>query len=116
MALSVPPTIVEAGSRIVGPFNCKDMTGFQCCLLIKHEVRDADINGRAIQCHLDYAYSSCKKEWRIETEESRKVLIYATHNDKVSADPMVSGSWPQCEKAAAAAVVADEHLIVGLFI
>ena len=44
------------------------------------------------------------------------MLIYETHNDKVSGDPVVSALWPQCEEAAAAAVVADEHLIVSLFI
>ena len=54
------------------------MTGFDCCLVIKHKVRDADINGRAIQCHLDYEETTCKKKWPLETEESKKVLMYAT--------------------------------------
>lgn len=97
-ALNEPPEISAAGSRTIGPFDCRGMTGFDCCLLIKHKVRDADINGRAIQCHLDYEETTCKKKWWLETEESKKVLIYANHNEMVSEDPVISGSWPQCDE------------------
>lgn len=99
--LSEPPVIAEAGSRTIGPFNCKGLTGYDCCLLIKHQVRDADINGRAIQCYLDYEETTCKRKWWVESEEDyegKKVLIYANHREMVSEDPRITGSWPMCDE------------------
>ena len=96
-ALNEPPIIHAAGSRIIGPFDCRGMTGFSCCLVIKHFVRDSDLNSRSVQCHLDYDSTTCKKKWWLATETSKKVLIYANHNEMVNRDPMISGSWPQCD-------------------
>lgn len=97
LCLNEPPTIAAAGLRTIGPFDCREMTGFDCCLSIKHMVRDADIHGKAIQCHLDYDESTCKKKWWLATDTSKKVLIHANHNEMVSLDPVISGAWPQCD-------------------
>lgn len=39
-ALAEEVTIEAAGTRSIGPFNCTGMTGNDCCLMIKHKVRD----------------------------------------------------------------------------
>ena len=98
LALSEPPSITPAGARTIGPFDCRGMTGTSCCLRIKHEVRDADMYGRAIQCTLGYKESTCKAQWWLETDTSKKVKIYANANEMVREDPMIEGSWPQCEE------------------
>lgn len=41
--------VEEKGDRNIGPFDCRGLTGFGCCLLVKHSVVDADVDGRAIQ-------------------------------------------------------------------
>ena len=64
-ALNGPQPAVEGeGERNIGPFDCRGLTGFGCCLLVKHSVRDADVDGRAIQCWLEYHPSTCKDKWR----------------------------------------------------
>ena len=96
--LSLTYTITEAGLRRLGPFNCRGLTGFSCCLLIKHQVRDSDYNGRAIQCHLDYEGSTCKKHYA-DVETAKKVLIHENEYEKVSQVPYIQGSWPSCQAA-----------------
>lgn len=98
LALSEPPSIAPAGPRTIGPFDCRGLTGTSCCLRIKHEVRDADIYDRAIQCTLGYKETTCKAQWWIESDTSKKVKIYANANEMVREDPMIEGSWPQCEE------------------
>ena len=71
------------------------MTGFECCLLIKHKVRDLDMHGRAIQCHLDYDKTTCKKKYLME-QANKKVFIYANHKDYVSKEPKITNTWPTC--------------------
>ena len=45
-ATSEDAVIPPAGNRVIGPFSCKGMTGFKCCLYIKTQVPDADVNDR----------------------------------------------------------------------
>ena len=52
-ALSTPKSIAPAGNRTLGPWNCQGLTGISCCSMIKHEVRDADIHGNALQCWIE---------------------------------------------------------------
>ena len=73
-------TIEEEGDRNIGPFDCRGLTGFGCCLLVKHSVRDADVDGRAIQCWLEYHPSTCKDKWRRD------------HGDGVGGSSSKSGS------------------------
>lgn len=95
-ALAEPGPIEPAGMRTLGPFDCKALSGFACCLLIKNAVRDRDVHDRAIQCMLDYEETTCKKKWWIEGEHTKKVLIHANDNRKVTQTPMVTGSWAAC--------------------
>lgn len=95
-ALAETPVIVPAGPRVLEPFDCKGMNGFHCCVKIKHLVRDADANGKAIQCFLDYEESTCKKQWWREIVAKKRVMVYENHNKRVSKAPKIEGSWPSC--------------------
>jgi len=94
--LAEPAVIEDPGPRMVGPFNCAGMTGYECCLIVKHQVRDSDVNGNAIQCHLDYDVTTCKKKYELEQLDNKKVYIYANHKYFVSKDPKVSNTWSTC--------------------
>ena len=94
--LSTTFDIETSGPRVLGPFNCAGMTGYECCLVAKHQVRDSDVNGRALQCHLDYDVTTCKKKWELDQADNRKVWIYANHKYFVSKDPKVSNTWQTC--------------------
>ena len=93
--LAMEPIIEEPGMRVLGPFNCAGMTGYECCLSIKHQVRDSDAHNRAIQCHLDYDMTTCKKKYELEQME-RKVWIYANHKYFVTREPKVTNKWTTC--------------------
>lgn len=54
--------IPDAGGRNIPAFDCRCLSGYSCCLLIKATVRDADIYNKAIQCHLNYAEGTEKHE------------------------------------------------------
>lgn len=94
--LAEPAVIEEAGARVLGPFNCAGMTGYECCLIVKHQVRDSDTSGKAIQCHLDYDVTTCKKKFELEQSDNKKVYIYANHKYFVSKDPKVTNTWSTC--------------------
>ena len=94
--LSTTYEIESSGPRVLGPFNCAGMTGYECCLLAKHQVRDSDVNGRALQCHLDYDDTTCKKAYELDQAEHRKVWIYANHKYYVAKDPKISNTWDTC--------------------
>ena len=91
------PTVIEsAGPRVLEPFNCAGLNGFDCCLLIKKTVTDSDVNGKSIQCFLDYDESTCKKEWWREILEVKRVMIYENDLGFVNQLPIVEGAWPSC--------------------
>lgn len=90
--LSTPSGIADAGVRIIPAFNCTGLTGFACCLSIKHQVRDADESGRAIQCFLEYSEGTAKKEY-YNVHTSRKIQIYANGNGYTKWDPKLIGNW-----------------------
>ena len=94
--LAEPAVLSDPGPRVIGPFNCAGMTGYECCLIAKHQVRDSDANGNAIQCHLDYDVTTCKKKYELEQLDNKKVYIYANHKYFVSKNPKVSNTWSTC--------------------
>ncbi len=63
------------------------MTGVDCCLMIKHEVRDVDKNNNAIQCYLDYTPGTTKYN---EQQYASKVRIFETTDGHVSETPAVT--------------------------
>mgnify|MGYP000260908250 CR=1 FL=1 len=89
MASTIDP--VDPGPRTLGPWDCKGLTGVLCCAMIKHSVRDADVNGRAIQCwinpvsgeHAVVTPTACE-------EDLTKVCIYETIDGKVDATPILA--------------------------
>lgn len=86
--------IPEAGSRQLAPqgWDCSGLTGYNCCLMIKALVPDADIYGNAIQCHLNYDESSMKKKFF--DSRGKKVFIFANGNNIVRKTPKLVGNWP----------------------
>lgn len=90
--LSTDPGLAGAGSRMLPPFNCTGLTGYSCCLLIKHTVRDADVDNKAIQCFLEYAEGTVKAEVYNE-KTSKKVMIQSDGNGFVRREPKIVGNW-----------------------
>ncbi len=62
------------------------MTGVDCCLMIKHEVRDIDNQNNAIQCYLDYKPGTLKY---YEQQYASRVRIFETHDGYVAETPVV---------------------------
>ncbi|KAL9182816.1 hypothetical protein ACHAXT_004095 [Thalassiosira profunda] len=91
--LSSSVTIEAPGERSLGPFDCTGLTGRNCCLMIKHKIRDADTGGRAVQCYLDYAEGTVKREALLNSR-GKKVFIYTNHNGRITKEPKVVGDWP----------------------
>ena len=94
--ISAPTVIEPAGPRVLRPFDCAGLNGYDCCLLIKKTVADSDVNGKSIQCFLDYEESTCKKEWWREILEQKRVMIYENDLGYVNKDPIIEGAWPSC--------------------
>ncbi len=91
---TLPPGGESAGERTIEPIDCTGLTGENCCLLVKLKVRDSDLNGKAIQCTLNYVETSTKKQyWK--NLRGKKVHIFANHNGKVSKIPQIVGDWPK---------------------
>ena len=80
------PEQLEPGDRQVGPWDCSGMSGVDCCLMIKHEVRDIDEHNHAIQCYLDYQPGTQKY---YEQQYNSRVRIFENHEGKVSQVPYV---------------------------
>ena len=57
-------------------------------------VPDSDIYGKAIQCFLNYVEGSAKQSY-IGNSRGKKVHVFANHNEIVSKEPKVAGSWPK---------------------
>ena len=93
-ALAESATIAQSGKRTIGPFDCSGMTGYSCCLMIKHQVRDSDTKGRAVQCYLDY-HETTEKYKALLNARGKKVFIYENHNGVVTKDPKIVGDWPK---------------------
>jgi len=91
-AMAAPEVIEPAGARSIGPWDCKHMTGFHCCMMIKKDVRDSDQQGRAIQCHVEYKSGTGKQaaEYQIT---SKKIQIHADRNMMTKKEPKVVGNW-----------------------
>ena len=87
-------TIADAGLRDLGPWNCTGLTGMNCCLKIKLDVRDSDANHKAIQCQLIYDEGSEKEKWWLNSR-GKKVFIFPNHNDFVRKVPEIVGDWPK---------------------
>ena len=85
---------VETTTRNIGPWDCTGMTGPDCCLMIKHKIRDSDNKGRAIQCYLDYAEGTEKQKAYLNAR-GKKVFIFEDHRGHISKEPKVVGDWPQ---------------------
>ncbi len=60
------------------------MSGVDCCIMIKHEVRTLDEHGHAIQCYLDYKPGTRKY---YEQQLNQRVRIFANHLGEVSQTP-----------------------------
>lgn len=95
--LNSPDDIPEAGPRMIAPISCAGLTGPHCCLKVKKTVRDRDKNHKAIQCFMDFAEGTIKKNMFKNLHKGKKVMIYANHNDKVSKHPKITGSWKDVE-------------------
>lgn len=91
-ALSEEVVVAEAGPRTLGPYDCTGLTGFSCCLMIKHIVRDSDQSGRSIQCFLEYAEGTAKRTY-MDFKTSKKVLIFSNHYGLVKRQPKIVGNW-----------------------
>ena len=91
-AYSEPIAIPNAGQRLLPDYDCAGMTGYDCCLLIKHDNPDHDVNGVAIQCFLEYAPGTGKNNWMYE-KTSKKVLIHGNGNGIVRKPPQLVGNW-----------------------
>jgi len=85
--------VAEAGPRVLEPFDCTGLTGYNCCLYIKLKIRDTDKRGKAIQCQLVYEEGSNKERWWLNSR-GKKVFIYANHNELVNKIPYIVGDWP----------------------
>jgi hypothetical protein len=94
--LSEPTLIEDTGPQVLPPFKCAGLNGYGCCLLIKKTVADSDVNGKSIQCFLDYRESTCKKEWWREILEAKRVMIYENDLGDVNKDPIIEGAWLSC--------------------
>jgi len=79
--------VVQEGDRTIGPWDCSGMTGVDCCLMIKHEVRDIDNQDNAIQCYLDYKPGTTKYN---QLQSASKVRIFETNDGYVSETPAVT--------------------------
>lgn len=93
LAAADAAAVEAAGARKLEPFDCTGMTGFNCCLMIKSIVKDADIYGKSIQCHLNYVETSYKAKHFLN-HRGKKVHIFTNHNFVVTKTPKVVGSWP----------------------
>lgn len=51
--LATEPMVRPSGEEVVGPWDCAGLTGVSCCATIKHDVRESDSNGNAIQCWIE---------------------------------------------------------------
>ena len=91
-AMNEPEVIEPAGARTIGPWNCQHMTGVHCCMMIKKDVRDADMNGNAIQCHVGYKEGTGKKAYENQIT-GKKIQIHADRNMMTKKEPKVTGSW-----------------------
>lgn len=85
--------VEAAGTRDIPAFDCYGLTGYNCCLMIKASVKDSDIYGKAIQCHLNFIEYSAKAK-HFFNHRGKKVHIFTNHNFIVSKVPEVVGSWP----------------------
>ena len=85
---------MEAGTRTLPAFDCAGLTGYNCCLLIKLIVRDADIWGKAIQCQLIYTEGSNKEKFWLNSR-GKKIFIFANHDEFVTKIPTIVGNWPK---------------------
>jgi hypothetical protein len=86
LALGQYKVIPPPGIRRLGPWDCTGMTGVDCCIMIKDEVRDADMEGHAVQCYLDYEKGRVKYDRSLT---ARRVRIFANHEGMVSKIPRV---------------------------
>ena len=91
--LNSPDVIPEAGPRTIPPIDCAGLTGPHCCLKVKKTVRDRDKNHKAIQCFMDFAEGTVKKNMFKNLHKGKKVLIYGNHNNKVTKLPRITGKW-----------------------
>ena len=91
-AMAAPEVIEPAGARSIGPWNCQHMTGVHCCMMIKKDVRDADMNGNAIQCHVGYKEGTGKKAYENQIT-GKKIQIHADRNMMTKKEPKITGSW-----------------------
>ena len=86
------PTGAEA-TRDVPPLDCDGLNGYNCCLLLKATVKDSDVNGNAIQCHLTYSATTNKAKVKLNMR-GKKVFVNENHNGRVRKTPKVVGGWP----------------------
>jgi len=78
--------VAERGRRRLGPWDCAGMSGIDCCLMIKHEIRDVDENHHGIQCYLDYKTGTRKY---YEQQYNGRVRIFADENGYVTKVPVI---------------------------
>lgn len=95
---AVPPggqiSVEAAGPRELPHFDCEGLTGYNCCLVIKLKILDADKQDKAIQCQLTYSEGSNKEKFWLNAR-GKKVFIFANHNEFVSKIPEIVGDWPK---------------------
>lgn len=48
---------------------------------------------KAIQCFMDFAEGTVKKNIFKNLHKGKKVIIYANHNNMVSRHPTITGNW-----------------------
>lgn len=82
------PLEPTAGSRSIGPWDCRGLTGVSCCAMIKHSVRDHDEQDNAVQCWVEtisglLTVKTCE-------DDLSKICIYETYDGKVFSVPLLA--------------------------
>jgi len=93
--MNVPETTALAGKRTVGPWDCLGLSGVSCCAMIKHSVRDADVEGNAIQCWIEPVDNNGLINNHTLTrkkcdENMNRICIYEMHDGYVGMTPILA--------------------------
>ena len=76
-SMTEPSPTITPGERSLGPWDCYGLSGVSCCAMIKHQVRDADVNGKAIQCWIEPQTGEHAVLTKVKCEEDlTKICIY----------------------------------------
>lgn len=98
-ALETEPVIPPEGTirDPTAPINCTGLTGFYCCVKIKHLWRESNTDGSAIQCWLEYREGTGKSDY-MNGIQGRHVKVVRNANGYVTQLPRTLGNWHGMQK------------------